>query len=331
MDCHNAAAFLVGGVTRGEVMKVFLAGATGAIGKHLVPALVRAGHDVVGTTRSESKVPSLVEAGATPVVLDALNQSAVHQAVVEAQPDVVIHQLTAIANPGFKKFDESFAATNELRTRGLDYLLEAARAVGAKRFIAQSYTGWPNERVGDSVKTEDDPLDASPAAASRKSLAAIRRLEAAVTSASGIEGVVLRYGTFYGTGGTGFGKDGEMAHLVASRKLPIVGGGAGVFSFIHIADAAQATLLAAENGAPGIYNIVDDEPAPVATWLPYLAEVIGAKPPRKVPAWLVRPMLGEFGVNVMTAQRGSSNAKARRELGWTPTYPSWRDGFRASF
>jgi nucleoside-diphosphate-sugar epimerase len=309
-------------------MKVFLAGATGALGRHLVPALVGAGHDVVGTTRSEAKADGLRTAGAEPVVVDALDRDAMLAAVTVAQPDVVIHQLTAIGEASFKKFDQSFAATNELRTRGLDYLLEAAQAAGAKRFIAQSFTGWPNEHSGTEVKTEDDPLDPSPAAASKQSLAAIRYVESAVTGAENINGLVLRYGGFYGTTGTGFGRGGEMLDMIAKRKLPIVGGGTGIFSFIHIADAAAATVAAVERGAPGVYNIVDDDPAPVATWLPYLAEMIGAKPPRKVPAWLVKPMLGEFGVATMTTMRGSSNAKAKRELEWTPTYPSWRDGFR---
>lgn len=307
-------------------MKIFLAGATGALGRQLVPTLRAAGHEVAGTTRSAAKADELRKAGAEPVVLDALDAAAVRDAVVAARPDVVIHQLTAISEPNFKDLDTAFAATNRLRTEGLDHLLTAAHSAGAKRFIAQSFTGWPNERTGGALKTEDDRLDPNPAKNSEHTLAAIRHVESAVAAADGIEGVVLRYGAFYGPG-TDLGPGGSMLEMVRKRQLPLVGGGAGVFSFIHIADAATATVAAVENGAPGIYNIVDDEPATLATWLPYLAEAIGAKPPRRLPAWLVKPMIGEFGVNMMTATRGSSNAKARRELGWTPAYPSWREGF----
>lgn len=303
-------------------MKIFLAGAAGVLGRHLVPALRAAGHDVVGTTRNQAKADGLREAGAEPVVLDALDAAAVHSAVTAARPDVVMHQLTAISAPDFKNLDKSFAGTNRLRTEGLDHLLAAARDAGAKRFIAQSFTGWPNERSGTVPKTESDRLDPHPAKNSEQSLAAIRHVESAVGGADDIEGVVLRYGAFYGPGD-------PLLEMVRKRKLPLVGGGAGVFSFIHIADAASATVAAVANGAPGVYNIVDDEPAPVATWLPYLAEALGAKPPRRLPVWLVKPMLGEFGVNWMTASRGSSNAKAKGELGWTPAYPSWRDGFQA--
>jgi len=309
-------------------MKIFLAGASGALGRQLVPVLRAAGHDVVGTTRSAAKAQELQATGAEPVVLDALDADAVRQAVTDARPDVVMHQLTAISEPNFKNLDASFAATNRLRTDGLDHLLAAAREAGATRFIAQSFTGWPNERSGSAPKTEHDRLDPRPAKNSEQSLAAIRHVESAVSGAEDIEGVVLRYGAFYGPG-TDLGPGGAMLEMVRRRQLPIVGGGAGVFSFIHIADAASATAAAVERGGRGIYNIVDDEPAPVSTWLPYLAEAIGAKPPRRLPAWLARPMLGELGLNVMTAARGSSNAKAKRELGWTPAYPSWRDGFGA--
>lgn len=307
-------------------MKIFLAGATGVVGQHLVPALRQAGHEVVGSTRSSAKAAELAAAGAEPVVLDALDRDAVLDAVGAARPDVVIHQLTAITTTNFKKLDGSFAATNRLRTEALDHLLDAARAAGAKRFIAQSFTGWPNARTGGTVKTEDDPLDSRPARNSEQSLAAIRHVEQATTHADGIEGVALRFGLLYGPG-TALGPGGEMLEMTKKRRMPVVGGGAGVFSFIHVVDAAGATVAAVENGRPGIYNIVDDEPAPVATWLPFLAEVLGAKPPQKMPAWLVRPMLGELGVNIMTAGRGSSNAKAKRELDWTLTYPSWRQGF----
>jgi 2-alkyl-3-oxoalkanoate reductase len=308
-------------------MKIFVAGAAGVIGTYLVPALVAAGHDVVGTTRDAAKSEKVRALGAEPVVLDALDRDAVRAAVAEARPDVVIHQLTAIGATDFKKFDESYELTNQLRTKGVDYLLEAAIAAGAKRFIAQSFTGWPNARTGSEIKTEDDPLDPNPAPAATKSLAAIRHLEATVTGTDAIEGVVLRYGVLYGPG-TAFGPGGEMVHVVANRKMPIVGGGAGVFSFVHVADAAAATVAAVENGGRGLYNVVDDEPAPVATWLPYLANVLGAKKPMRMPAFLVKSALGEFGVATMTTLRGSSNAKAKRELGWEPTYRTWREGFR---
>lgn len=304
-------------------MRVFLAGASGALGRYLVPELVAAGHDVVGTTRSESRVNALEAAGAKAVVVDGLDRDATMAAVTNAKPDVVIHELTALSGGiNFKKWDESFAKTNELRTKGLDYLLAAAREAGASRFIAQSYTGWPNARTGDAVKTEDDELDPDPAPESRQSLAAIKYLESTVTQAHDIDGLALRYGGFYGPG------DKMLDELVGKRKLPIVGNGAGVWSFIHYADAARATVLAVEHGAPGVYNIVDDEPAPVATWLPYLADAIGAKPPRRFPVWLVKPMIGQMGVNAMTANLGSSNARAKRELGWELKYPSWRQGFK---
>jgi nucleoside-diphosphate-sugar epimerase len=310
-------------------MRVFVAGATGAVGRRLVPALVAARYEVMGTTRSAGKADGLRAAGAEPVVLDPLDRDAVAAAVAAAKPEVVIHQLSALADiePNFKTFDQQFAGTNVLRTKGLDYLLEAAVASGARRFIAQSFTGWPNQRTGGPVKTEQDPLDPHPTRQSRETYAAIRHLESAVTGADGIEGVVLRYGSFYGPG-TGFERGGPMVEMIEKRKLPIVGGGTGVWSFVHIDDVVGATVAAVERGAPGIYHIVDDEPARISEILPYLAEVVGAKPPRRVPAWLVRPMLGEHGVSMMTAVRGSSNAKAKRELGWKLIYPSWRQGFR---
>lgn len=304
-------------------MRVFVAGATGALGRRLVPSLIAAGHEVVGTTRSESRAGELRAAGAETAVVDGLDRDATLRAVAKAQPDVVIHELTALSGGvNFKKFNESFAKTNELRTKGVDYLLEAAREAGATRFIVQSYTGWPNARTGNDVKAEEDELDPNPAPASRRTLAAIKYLESVVTTANDIEGLALRYGAFYGPGD-------PMLELIAQRKLPIVGSGTGVWSFIHFVDAASATTAAVERGAPGLYNIVDDEPAPVATWLPYLADALGAKPPRRLPAWLAKPMIGELGINAMTANRGSSNAKAKRELGWTLRYPTWREGFRS--
>ena len=308
-------------------MKIFLAGATGVMGRHLIAPLIEAGHEVIGTTRSDAKAGAIRAAGGKPVVLDALDRDAVITAVTDAAPDVVIHQLTAISRADFKRFDDAFAVTNELRTKGLDYLLEAACQAGAKRFIAQSFTGWTNPHSGSAVKTEEDPLDPAPAAAAVRTLAAIRHVESTVPAAIGIDGLVLRYGSFYGPG-TSFDRGGEIYDAVTKRKLPIVGGGTGVFSFVHIKDAGRITAIAVERGRPGVYNVVDDEPAPVATWLPYYAEIIGAKKPLRAPAWLVRPMLGEFGVAMMTTMRGSANGKAKVEFGWTPSYPSWRDGFR---
>ena len=309
-------------------MRIFLAGATGAVGRRLLPMLVGAGHDVVGTTRSPRRARAVEAAGAEAVVLNALDRDAVLSAVAAAKPDVVIHQLTALAGPAkLRRFDDYFAQTNRLRTEGTDNLLAAARAAGTRRFVAQSYTGWPNPRTGTAVKTEDDPLDPQPTAASRRTLAAIRYLESTVTAAGDIEGVVVRYGSLYGPG-TALGINGELLEMVRRRRLPIVGGGTGVWSHVHIDDAAAATLLATQQGAPGRYNIVDDEPAPVWQWLPELAAAIGAKPPRRLPAWLARPLLGEHGISLMTAIRGSSNAKAKRGLQWELSYPSWRQGFR---
>ncbi|MQA24887.1 MAG: NAD-dependent epimerase/dehydratase family protein [Micromonosporaceae bacterium] len=309
-------------------MRIFVAGATGALGRRLTPLLVRGGHHVTGTTRTSRKAEQLRAAGVEPATMDGLDRDAVMEAVAAAKPDVVVHQLTALSgSPDLRRFDKFFTETNRLRVEGTDHLLAAAQAAGARRFIAQSFTGWPNERSGSPVKTEDDPLDPHPAAASRQTVAAIRHVETVVRAASGIEGVVLRYGGFYGPGNT-LGAGGELLEMVRKRRLPVVGGGGGVWSFVHIDDAARATVLAVEDGAPGLYNIVDDEPAPVREWLPYLAQVIGAKPPMRAPAWLVRPMLGEHGVSLMTRIRGSSNAKAKRELGWTLAYPSWREGFR---
>ncbi len=250
-------------------------------------------------------------------------------AVAAARPEVVVHELTDLAGAtDLRKFDAGFAATNRLRTEGTDHLLEAARAAGARRLVAQSYAGWPFARVGGPVKTEDDPLDPDPPAELRRTLDAIRHLEAAVLSAEGIEGVVLRYGGFYGPG-TSAGAGGSILDDLRRRRFPIVGAGSGVWSFVHIDDAATATVAAVERGAPGVYQIVDDDPAPVSEWLPALAAAAGARPPRRVPVWLARLLVGEHGVVLMNEVRGASNAKARRELGWRPAWPSWRQGFRA--
>jgi nucleoside-diphosphate-sugar epimerase len=309
-------------------MKVFVAGASGGMGRRLVPQLVRAGHSVVAMTRSAAKIDAIRVAGAVPTVADALDRAAVMAVVRSAEAEVVVHQLTAIPpRLDMRRFDCEFAPTNRLRTEGTDHLVAAARAVGARRFVAQSFAGWPYAREGDPVKTEDDRLDSEPPAAFRPTLEAIRYLEATVVGARGLEGLVLRYGAFYGPG-TSLGEGGSLLDDVRRRRLPIVGRGTGVWSFIHVDDAAAATLAAIERGAPGVYNIVDDDPAPVSEWLPALAAAVGAKPPRHIPAFVARVAIGEHGVALMTQVRGASNAKAKRELGWRPQYPSWRTGFR---
>jgi nucleoside-diphosphate-sugar epimerase len=307
-------------------MRVFVAGASGAIGRHLVPQLLANGHDVVAMTRSPSKTDALRAAGAYPVVVDGLDRDAVVAAVTGAEPEVVVHEMTAITDVGNpRRIDAEFAPTNELRTKGTDHLLEAARAAGARRLVAQSFSGWPNIREGGPVKTEDDPLDPDPPASMRRTLDAIRYLERAVAGAEGLDGVVLRYGGFYGPMAD---MPAKFLETIRKRRMPVVGDGAGVWSFVHLDDAAAATVAAVEGGARGIYNVVDDEPAPVAEWLPAFAEAIGAKPPRHVPAWLGRLAGGEAAISIMTQVRGSSNAKARRELGWEPRHRSWRQGFR---
>jgi nucleoside-diphosphate-sugar epimerase len=307
-------------------MRVFVAGATGAMGKQLVPQLLARGHRVTGMTRTEAKQAALWNMGAEPVAADALDPDQVAQAVAEARPDVIVHQLTALAALDMRHFDRSFALTNRLRSEGADHLLSAGRAVGVKRFVAQSFTGWPYARTGGPVKTEDDPLDPTPARTMRESLAAIRHLEEAVLGADWTEGIVLRYGGFYGPG-TSMTPGGAHLEIVRKRKFPVVGDGAGIWSFIHIEDAAEATVAAVERGARGIYNVVDDEPAAVAEWLPALSAAIGAPAPRRVPRWVGRLFAGEAGLVMMTEARGASNAKAKRELGWQPRHASWRDGF----
>jgi 2-alkyl-3-oxoalkanoate reductase len=304
-------------------MRIFVAGATGAIGQHLIPALVAAGHQVTATTRSAAKVAGLQQIGAAAAIVDGLDGAAVLAAVADAEPDVIMHQMTSLASlhgvRDFRRFDATFAVTNDLRTRGTDYLLEAAQATGVKRFIAQSYIGWNNSRTGTLVKSENDPLDPDPLPATTQTMAAIQHVEDVVPKAGGI---ALRYGSFYGPGASV-----AMLDAVSKRQMPIVGSGAGVWSFTEITDAASAAVAAITRGEPGVYNIVDDDPAPVAEWLPYLAECLGAKRPAHVPVWLGRLIAGEVIVAQMTQVRGSSNAKARRELGWTPGYSSWRDGF----
>jgi len=305
-------------------MRVFVTGATGAVGGHLVPALVAAGHEVTASTRTPGKVDGLRAAGARPVVLDGLDRAAVVAAVRDASPEVIVHEMTALAEMGsLRNMDRTFAATNELRTQGTDNLLAAATEAGTRRVIVQGYTGWPNQRSGGPVKTEDDPLDTRPVASAERSMAAIKYVEEKVPAAVP-EGIVLRYGSFYGPGASQI-----LLDMVRKRQVPVIGGGTGIWSFIEITDAAAATVAAVGRGAPGVYNIVDSDPAPVADWLPYLAEVAGAKPPLRMPAWLGRPLAGELVVIQMTSARGSSNGKARKELGWEPRYPSWREGFRA--
>jgi nucleoside-diphosphate-sugar epimerase len=309
-------------------MRIFVVGGTGAIGNALVPLLLEHGYDVIALTRSAEKARQLEALGAQPSIADPLDRDAVTAAIRRAEPEVIIHQLTALADAtgNFKRFDQEFALTNRFRTEVTDTLLAAARLVGTRRFIAQSYCGWPFAREGGPIKTEDDPLDPHPPKSFSKTLAAIRYLEDAVRNADGVEALALRYGMFYGPG-TGIAQDGVLVELIRKRRFPIVGDGAGVWSFTHIDDAARATVAAITHGPPGIYNIVDDEPAPVAVWLPFLASTLGARPPRRVPVWLARLLIGEGGVAMMTQSRGGSNAKAKRELGWQPVYASWRRGF----
>jgi nucleoside-diphosphate-sugar epimerase len=309
-------------------MRVFVAGATGAMGRQLVPRLLEAGHRVVGLTRTESKRAELWDLGAQPVVADALDPEQVAEAVGEAQPDVIVHELTAISAFDPRHFDRTFAPTNRLRTQGTDHLLSAGQAVGVRRFIAQSYAAWPYARTGGLVKREDDPLDPTPPRQMRESLAAIRHLEEAVLGAEWTEGIVLRYGAFYGPG-TSMSPGSEQLEMIRRRKFPVVGDGRGMWSFVHIGDAADATVAAIEHGRRGVYNVVDDEPAPVAEWLPALAQSIGAPRPRRVPRLVGRLFAGEAGAVMMTEIRGASNSKAKDELGWQPAHPSWREGFAA--
>ena len=304
-------------------MRVFVAGASGAIGTPLVRQLIERGHEVVGTSRSPESAERVKAMGAEAVVLDLLDARAVRKAVLEAHPDAIVHQATALANARFSRnLDRTFAETNRLRTEGTDALLAAAREAGVRRFVAQSFASMRYAREGAWVKTEEDPLDPAPVAGTRETNAAMRYLDEAVTAAGG---VALRYGGFYGADNDG------MVEPVRKRQFPIVGSGDGVSSFIHLDDAAAATVLVLERGATGIYNIVDDEPAPIHDWLPVMAETLGADPPRHFPRWLARVFAGEAGVMMGTEARGASNAKAKRELGWTPRFASWREGFRAAY
>ncbi len=310
-------------------MRVFVAGATGAIGKQLVPRLVEAGHEVHGMTRSESKQALVRELGAVPVVADALDAEQVAEAVGTAKPDVIVHELTALTGVDMRHIERDFAATNRLRSEGVDHLLSAGHAVGVRRFVAQSIGAVPYARTGGPVTVADDPLDPEPPRELRAVVAAIRHLEQAVLGARWTEGIVLRYGAFYGPG-TSMAPGAETFELIRRRKFPLVGDGAGVWSFIHVADAAEATVAAIERGSRGVYNIVDDEPTRVAEWLPEVAQALGAKKPFHVPRVVARLLAGEAGVMMMTELRGASNAKAKRELGWQPAYPSWRQGLAAA-
>jgi 2-alkyl-3-oxoalkanoate reductase len=316
-------------------MKVFVAGASGVLGRALVPQLVARGHEVVGMTRSASKQDLVRSLGARPVVADALDPDAVAQVVASAEPEVIVHQLTAFSEPTSireaRRPDHSFAftMTNRLRTEATDHLLAAGRAVGARRFVAQSFAAFRFARTGGPVQTEADPLDPNdPPAALRTVQAGYLYLEQAVTTIEWGEGLVLRYGGFYGPGTSiSLAPDAVMATLIRKRRFPIVGDGGGIFSHVHIEDAAAATAVAVERGQPGIYNVVDDEPAPLREWLPVLASALHAKPPRRVPRWLGRLAAGEAATAMMTEARGASNEKAKRELGWKPRYASWRQGF----
>jgi 2-alkyl-3-oxoalkanoate reductase len=304
-------------------MKVLVIGATGAIGAPLVSRLVERRHEVVGTSRTQERAETLRELGAQPAVLDLLDRDAVRRLVLDAEPDAIVHQATALADGvDFKRFAESLAQTNRLRTEGTDNLLAAAREACVELFVAQSYEPWAYARVDGPVKTEDDPLDEDPPEAVRETLEAIKYVERAVLDSGGI---VLRYGSFYGA------PIDPLRDALHERKVPIVGDGGGVWSLVHVDDAAAATVLALERGKTGVYNVADDEPAPVREVLPVLAKALGAPPPRKVPVWLAKLFAGELGVITMTQLRGASNAKAKRELGWTLRYPSWRQGFEAVY
>jgi nucleoside-diphosphate-sugar epimerase len=311
-------------------MKVFVAGASGAIGQQLVPMLVAQGHEVTGMTRTPAKRALIEGLGGRSVVADGLDPEAVAQAVAQAEPEVVVNELTSIDPTKFSRnLDAMFSVTNRLRTEGTDHLLTAARAVGARRFIVQSFAGWPYARTGGPVKTEDDPLQTSAPKSVRQSLAGLRHSEEAVTGAEGIEGLALRYGGFYGPGTSiALNPDGEQVTMLRKGRLPVIGDGGGIWSMLHIADAASATAAAVERGPAGIYNVADDEPAPVGAILDELASVLGIKSPRRIPRWVGRLIAGEGMTLLMTEVRGASNDKAKRELGWQPRYPSWRLGFR---
>jgi nucleoside-diphosphate-sugar epimerase len=311
-------------------MKILIAGATGVIGRQLVPKLIANGHEVAGTTLTPSKQAILREMGAMPFTLDILDAEAVAHVVASVEPEVIVHEATALSSVDMRHFDRSFAVTNRLRTEGLDHLLAAGGAVGIRRFVAQSFAGWPFERSGALVKTEADPLDPDPIEPMRTTLGAIRHLEAAVLAADWTEGIALRYGGLYGPGTSLDADGGEMTEMIRRRFFPIVGNGAGMFSFVHVADAADATLAAVERGTRGVYQIVDDEPAPLREWLPVVAEALGAPPPRRIPLWLGRLVGGPMLATIATETRGASNALAKQALGWTPRHATWRNSLGRS-
>lgn len=301
-------------------MRVFVAGGAGALGRRLVPQLVARGHEVTATTTSQGKLSVVEQLGAKGVVMDGLDATSVREAVVAAQPDVIVHEMTAIGKPDLKHMDRWFATTNRLRTEGTDHLLAAAEVAGVPHFVAQSYANWNGERTGGWVKTEDDPMDPLTGTSAEPIMQAIQHVEDVVTKAGG---AVLRYGGLYGPGATD-----DQVELIQKRQFPLVGDAQGYASWVHLDDAASATVLAVEQKATGVFNIVDDDPAPANEWLPYLAECAGAKRPMRVPKWLAKLLAGDVAVLMMTEGRGFSNAKAKRELGWQPRLPSWRQGFK---
>lgn len=308
-------------------MKIFIAGATGAVGRPLISACIKAGHSVVGMTRTPEKADLVRKMGAEPAIADGLDSKAVGTILRSVKPDAVIHEMTSLAGAtDLRNFDRTFASSNRLRTEGTDILLAAAREAGVKRFVAQSYCGWPFARTGDAIKTETDALDPDPPAQLRATLQAIRHVEKIVTGSAHPEGIALRYGSFYGPG-TGM-LDSAMLEQIRNRRTPLIGNGAGWWSFIHVDDAATATVKALEHGKAGsIYNIVDDDPAQVSEWLPALAGIVGAKRPFHLPAWIARLVAGKHLVTMMTQVRAGSNRKAKAELNWQPAHPSWREGF----
>ncbi len=308
-------------------MKIFIAGATGAVGRPLVSACIKAGHSVIGLTRTHARAELIRAMGAEPAIADGLDADAIAAVLGSTRPDAVIHEMTNLAGAtDLRNFDRTFAGSNQLRTRGTDILLAAARESGVRRFVAQSYCGWPYARIGEAIKTEADALDPDPPAELRATLEAIRYVEETVTGSANPEGIVLRYGSFYGPG-TGMLERAMLAQI-RKRRTPLIGDGAGWWSFVHVDDAAAATVKALEHGKPGsVYNIVDDDPAQVREWLPALAEIVGAKPPFHLPVWIARIVAGEHLVAMMTQVRAGSNRRARTELGWQPDHPSWREGF----
>lgn len=309
-------------------MKIFFLGSTGVIGRNLIPLLVSQQHDVTALVSSEKKISEAENMGAKGVAVNVFDRKELTELIKRIDPEIILHQLTALSHVtgNFRKFDKEFEITNRFRTEVTDTLFKAAELTGVKRIIVQSFCGWPFARVGGLIKTEKDPLDPNPPSGFRETHNAIRHLENVVERSEKVEALALRYGMFYGPG-TAISSNGAIVNLIRKRKFPIVGDGGGIWSFIHIEDVTQATANAVTRGNPGIYNIVDDEPAPVSDWLPCLAQVLEAKPPPKIPLWLARLLIGEAGVSMMTKIRGGSNSKAKRDLGWTPVYSTWRDGF----